>query len=89
MLAIVVMMVTGPWLEVVAATTRQIRVRKVIEISSSHSSTWDVYNLDESETPKTSDEYEINTALTCVTSRHGDKAGNGKSDHPTHDIYSL
>jgi tetratricopeptide (TPR) repeat protein len=35
--------------------------------------------LDESETPKTPDGYEMNTAITCVTSRHGDKAGNGKS----------
>lgn len=34
--------------------------------------------LDENENPKTEDG-EVNTALTCVTSRHGDKAGNGKS----------
>jgi tetratricopeptide (TPR) repeat protein len=35
--------------------------------------------LDEAEAPKSEDGYEMNTAITCVTSRHGDKAGNGKS----------
>jgi tetratricopeptide (TPR) repeat protein len=35
--------------------------------------------LDEVEVTKTDDGGEINTAITCVTSRHGDKAGNGKS----------
>jgi tetratricopeptide (TPR) repeat protein len=35
--------------------------------------------LDENEIQQNEDGYEINTAITCVTSRHGDKAGNGKS----------
>lgn len=35
--------------------------------------------LDEAEAPKSEDGCELNTAITCVTSRHGDKAGNGKS----------
>jgi tetratricopeptide (TPR) repeat protein len=35
--------------------------------------------LDEADVTKSEDGYDINTAITCVTSRHGDKAGNGKS----------
>lgn len=35
--------------------------------------------LDEADAPESENGHEINTALTCVTSRHGDKAGNGKS----------
>jgi tetratricopeptide (TPR) repeat protein len=35
--------------------------------------------LDEADAPKSDDGYDLNTAITCVTSRHGDKAGNGKS----------
>lgn len=35
--------------------------------------------LDENENAHTEDGEAVNTALTCVTSRHGDKAGNGKS----------
>jgi tetratricopeptide (TPR) repeat protein len=35
--------------------------------------------LDEAEVSKTDEGYDVNTAITCVTSRHGDKAGNGKS----------
>ena len=35
--------------------------------------------LDENETPVSSDGVQQNSAITCVTSRHGDKAGNGKS----------
>jgi len=35
--------------------------------------------LDETEIPKNDAGEQMNTAITCVTSRHGDKAGNGKS----------
>ena len=35
--------------------------------------------LDEADVTKSEDGYDVNTAITCVTSRHGDKAGNGKS----------
>lgn len=35
--------------------------------------------LDEGETSQSPDGQPMNTTITCVTSRHGDKAGNGKS----------
>ena len=35
--------------------------------------------LDEADAPVGDDGNPLNTAITCVTSRHGDKAGNGKS----------
>lgn len=35
--------------------------------------------LDEADAPQSEEGYDLNTAITCVTSRHGDKAGNGKT----------